>query len=265
MGKKKVSEAIVERGGEHRRNLVNLMREVGYKHNLWNVFEDFLRLSAISIANTSDIYHMVNSKDAWDEREKRYMDTIKKYGKEERMMFPQMLAELVEELERQVQSERYTDVLGEVFHELELHNKWKGQFFTPQHICDMMGKIVLDPDNLRRKVKAYGYVSVNEPCCGAGAMLYGFLNAFRDEGFNPCSDALLVAQDLDERCVHMAYIQCSLYGIPAIVQQMNTLSMQAYGEPWYTPVYIIGMWHWKERHAHDLQLANEELTAALAM
>ncbi len=37
--------------------------------------------------------------------------------------------------------DRLTDILGSVFHELELHNKWTGQFFTPFHLCQMMAKM----------------------------------------------------------------------------------------------------------------------------
>ena len=45
---------------------------------------------------------------------------------------------------------------------------------------------------------------------------------------------LLVAQDIDIRCVWMAYIQLSLYGIPAVVIHGNTLTMETWSQ-WYTP------------------------------
>ena len=74
-------------------------------------------------------------------------------------------------------------------------------------------------------------------------MFFGFCNAFRESGFNYCKNLLLMGQDIDERCIWMAYIQCSLYGLPAIIQQMDTLQMKEYGEPWYTPVYIFDGWN----------------------
>ena len=252
------------RYGEHRKELIKLMRKASGKNSLWNVFDDFCTMTAISIANSSDIYHVATSEETWQKREQKYLEIIGKYDETERALFPQMVGELVGELEERAHAEELTDVLGEVFHELELHNKWRGQFFTPQHVCNMMGRMVLDPDNLRKKVKAYGYVSINEPACGAGAMLYGFANAARKEGFSYCHEILFVANDVDERCVNMAYVQCSLYGFPAVLVQQNTLSLETYGAPWYSPVYIFEGWHWREKHAHDLQLANEELTLALS-
>lgn len=250
-------------GGEHRKNLMKLLQEVGRRHNLWNVFEDFMRVAAISIANSSDPFHVTNSAETWESREKRYLETIGRYRKEEQMVFPQMMTELVLELEHQVRIGEFTDVLGELFHDMELHNKWRGQFFTPQSVCDMMGAVTMDKETMRRTVETFGYVSVNEPSCGSGATLMGFLNAFRGEGFNYSKEALVVGQDVDERCVHMAYIQFSLYGVPAILSHMNTLSLETYGEPWYSPVYILDMWHWKRKRRHGIELQEQELYAMI--
>lgn len=36
-----------------------------------------------------------------------------------------------------------SDVLGEVYMELELGNKWKGQFFTPYHVSQAMASVTL--------------------------------------------------------------------------------------------------------------------------
>ncbi len=43
----------------------------------------------------------------------------------------------------------------------------------------------------------------------------------------------------------MAYIQLSLYGIPAVVIHANTLSAEEWSR-WYTPVYIIEGWIWRQ-------------------
>jgi hypothetical protein len=42
----------------------------------------------------------------------------------------------------------------------------------------------------------------------------------------------------------MAYIQLSLYGIPAVIIRGETLSLKEYTR-WYTPAYILGNWVWK--------------------
>ncbi len=247
--------------GEHRKNFIKLLRQAAHKTNLWDVFSDFLQMAATAISN-SDRWHIVTNAKTWQQREDEYLSVIKKYDKDDQQLFPQMFAELVLELDDHVSFGHFEDVLGSVFHELELHNKWKGQFFSPQNISDLMGKIVMvDPDKhtkLGEAIDTYGFCSINEPCCGAGAMIYGFLNAFREAGFNHSKQVLVTACDLDIRCVWMTYIQCSLYGVPAIVLQQNTLSLETLGEPWYSPVYVVDGWQWRRRRAHDIELQRQE-------
>ena len=43
-----------------------------------------------------------------------------------------------------------------------------------------------------------------------------------------------VATDIDLKCVHMAYIQLSLYGIPAVIIHGNTLTVEEWSH-WFTP------------------------------
>ena len=43
----------------------------------------------------------------------------------------------------------------------------------------------------------------------------------------------------------MAYLNLSLYGIPAVVIRGNTITVEEY-DRWYTPTYLLGRWIWKE-------------------
>lgn len=47
-----------------------------------------------------------------------------------------------------------------------------------------------------------------------------------------------VNSDIDQRCVHMTYLQLSLIGVPAIVYQRDTLTMKTW-QKWETPAYIM--------------------------
>lgn len=51
----------------------------------------------------------------------------------------------------------------------------------------------------------------------------------------------VVAQDLDQKAVHMAYVQLSLLHIPAVVIHGNTLTDET-RSLWYTPAHILGGW-----------------------
>lgn len=245
MAKQKNAKNPVGLGG-HRKNFVDLLNTFSkYGYSRWQVFTDFLQLSAISLANC-DRYCLVNEQATIDEREKQYLNTIGKYKKEVQELFPQMLYEVVEEMQSYCPN-HLTDVLGEMFHSMEFQDEWKGQFFTPQNVCDFIG--IINFSDSDAAIKEKGFVTINEPCCGAGAMILGACNGMREAGLNPNTQALVVANDLDERCVHMCYIQLSLYGIPAIVQRQNSLTQETFGAPWFTPVFILDGWSLKLHRA----------------
>ena len=58
--------------------------------------------------------------------------------------------------------------------------------------------------------------------------------------------SFFVAQDIDIRCVWMAYIQLSLYGIPAVVIHGNTMNMEEW-DRWYTPYAAVPFLAYEER------------------
>ena len=134
------------------KEIIKLFKEFQYKYTLWDVFSDFLELSAISISNS-----IIKDK----AKENRYFQIIKKYQPKDLDNFAKILAYLVIELEK-----GYKDVLGEVFMQLELGSKWKGQFFTPYHVCKLMAE-------LNFKLPKEEVITLNEPCVGGGAMVIG--------------------------------------------------------------------------------------------
>lgn len=214
--------------------MVKLIKQLSNKHSTWSVFEDFQAMSALSISNSVDWLHR-------KKREEQYMEIVKKYDKSELDMFPQMLAYLVNEMEKY--SEQPTDILGSIFHELELHNKYRGQFFTPQPVCDFMSEITAG-DKIEM-VDECDYKTVYEPCAGSGAMVLGFAKVMKKYGYDFQRQMLVTATDIDIKCVHMTYLQLSLYGIPAVVIHGNTLSMQEWSR-WYTPIYMLNNWVGKQ-------------------
>ncbi len=220
-----------------RKELMDLLRTLAYGHDLWAVFSDFVEMGAICFSNGMDLLQM-------ETREARYMEIAKSYNKDDLTRFSHALGALTEALE----IARFDDVLGSVFMELELGNKWKGQFFTPYHICYMMGKMTLSGLNPESEIKRKGFVTVNDPCSGGGAMLIGMAQAMQDAGINYQQHMYVYAQDLDIKAVHMAYIQLSLLHVPAVVIHGNTLLNEERSR-WYTPAHFMGSWDIKLRHA----------------
>ncbi len=197
--------------------------ELAYTKDKAQVFCDFVELAAISISNQCDMIH-------YNEREKRYLQIIEKYPKDKIGLFCSMLSCVMQACSRSVDEPK--DFLGEIYHELELHNKWRGQFFTPIDICRFMGEInVIDLEN---QLMDKDYVTVSDPCVGSGAMLLGFAGAMANHHYDYTAKMRATATDIDLKCVHMAYIQTSLYGIPATIVHGDSLSMNEWSY-WFTP------------------------------
>lgn len=230
---KSSSPVYVKHGAE----IIKAIRNLSGYHSTWEVFQDFLAISSISISNCVD----------WGpqkEREKEYLQIINKYPPEEQSKLAEIFAVLVAELEHASQTDGPYDVLGEVFHGLELHNKYHGQFFTPFHICEMMGRMTVG-DETDKVIQEQGYISLCEPCVGAGGMVLGFANAMQKNNLNYQTELCVTACDIDIKCVHMAYLQLSLFGIPATIIHGNSLSMEQWSV-WHTPAYMLGLWPLKE-------------------
>ncbi len=130
--------------------------------------------------------------------------------------------------------------MGRTFHNLELHNKWAGQFFSPDAICQMMAKMTIaDSKYLEEKIKAKGFVTAQELAGSSGAMVIALTKEIRDAEINYQQHLHVTAIDIDLKCVHMAYAQFSLLHIPAVIIHGDALALKEYSH-WYTPAHIIG-------------------------
>lgn len=216
------------------REFESLIRGLSHRHQTWKVFSDFCEMTAISFSNSV-------AKD--DEREKRYLEIVKAYTKEELAEFPKMMAQVVFGLE-----EGECDFLGEAFMRLGLGSHWTGQFFTPWHICKLMAKISAGTGWGDEEFK-----TLLEPACGAGAMVLAFCASLREDGINYQQRLHVTAIDVDPTAAHMCYIQLSLMHVPAIVYIGDTLSMEM-RSAWFTPAHHLGMWTFKLKRHRDSQV-----------
>ena len=223
------------------KKLVKSLQSVSYSHSIYEVFQDWLAISAIAISNAVDWKQQ-------KQREEVYMEIIQKYTKSEQEKLAEAFAQLVLALQHEQDIHGPTDILGQVFHALELHSKYKGQFFTPPHVCEMMGMIALDGENLARTIEKKGYITVCEPCIGSGGMVLGTAKAMANQKMNYQTQMLVTGIDIDMKCVQMAYLQLSLLGIPAVIIHGNSLTNEEWSR-WYTPAYIIGLWAMMEQEA----------------
>ena len=239
--------------------IIKGLKSLGSKYSTWSVFEDWLKCCSISISNSVDYIHR-------EQREKEYLEIIKKYTPTEQQQLVKLFAELTISLEKEFTEGGPTDLLGRVFHGLELHNKYHGQFFTPFHICEFMGQVALGDGGeagniVDSAITEKGYISVYEPCVGSGGMVLGFAKAMYKNKLNYCKQMVAYCCDIDIKCVHMAYLQLSLYGIPAVIIHGNSLTLEEW-DRWYTPTYMVDMWPLKEKapDINTMQAATKEKT-----
>lgn len=231
MAKKKAAPPVtLSTPAAHRKNIVKLIHDAARRADYRKVFSDFVEMAALSLSNAVDQHQA-------EEREKRYLEIVKFYQPEEVALFPKMLSELTLALEAAPH-----DALGMIYGELEILNKYAGQFFTPYELCRMMARMLID-DRMRELIQTNGYITLQEPACGAGANVIAMAQEMQEAGINYQTSMHVTAIDVDLKCVHMCYLQFSLLHIPALVYHGNTLSMKM-DSVWKTPAHVMGGW-WK--------------------
>lgn len=237
---------------EHREKFIKLLDEASRNDSRSKIFDDFLKIAATSLANID------KNNPAYPSREKLFLETVGRYDKKIQSLFADMTAELALALEDCIGQKvlrdkilkldyviscndghkpHYQDVLGEIFHEFNLNDQKGGQVFTPQHIGNLMSAVSLTEELVKSEIKRNGFIKIREPCCGSGALTLGALNRLLEFGISPNYHSLVIASDIDERCVLMTYIQLSLYGIPAIIFQQNAITDEIYSDKWLTPMF----------------------------
>ena len=144
---------------KHFNQLSKHLDTLGRRNNLSTVFNDFLTLAICS-------YHKTNIQTRLQvtdpDNESLYLDTIKKYSKDEISIFPKILGEL----QLQVYDDPYSDILGEYFTE-NITKGHNGQYFTPDAVCELMGHLQGEKGTIENK-------SILDPAIGSGRMHLNF-------------------------------------------------------------------------------------------
>ncbi len=193
-------------------NMKKLFSKLIGKRNSYEVFFDFVKMSAISISNSVDKYQA-------EEREKEYLSIAKKYSSGELKLFCDIFATLVLELERKM-----GDVLGEIYMELDISSKSSGQFFTPYYISKLMAELTY--------VEKEEITTLCDPCVGGGSMIIAYAEIMYQKGINYQEKLRVHCSDIDRNVLLMCYLQLSLLGITAVCERKNILDNEK-GELWF--------------------------------
>ncbi len=210
------------------KEIVKLIDDAAVFHDKDRFLSDLFYCGALAISNLADLTQ-------YDEREEQYKQIMKNYSEKERKTMAEIFGKIFGLLSSVVYDDGvFSDYLGEIFMNCNMGNKNTGQFFTPYHVSKMCAKIAIGTPN-----KADGKIlTLCEPCCGSGGMVLAAMDVLKNDfGINYAMDCFVDCSDIDLRCVHMAYLQLSLAGVPAIVKHQDALSGKIWSV-WKTPALV---------------------------
>lgn len=230
---------------DYKKEFLQIFSELCRTRHVWAVWEDLISAMACSLANALD--HDWKCKQH-QEREEEYAQCIKRLGGIEK---PAMCFSVVV---KALEDNPNQDFLGALYMELNLGNHWKGQFFTPYNICELMSNITAE--DVENNIAEKGYIAVCDPACGAGATLIAFANRVKKTRYNFQNHVLFVGQDIDRVAGLMCFIQLSLLGCAGYICIDDTLSNPMTGhvlypqkqegqELWIMPMFRTRQWMWR--------------------
>lgn len=223
------------------KEFLKLFDHLTYSQSAWQAWEDLMTVMACSISNAVD-----RTPDRFKRREEQYERAIERLGGVE--IPAQMLGIITIALDENPDQ----DFLGKLYMCLNLGSHWHGQFFTPYCVCRMMAEMNFG-EGTQAEIERKGYISVCDPCVGAGAMLMAAANAMKKAKVNYQTNTVFVGQDIDRVVAMMAYIQISLIGCPGYIIVGNSITNPPMGhvlfpqdtdgqEVWVTPMFVTDVW-----------------------
>ena len=219
----------------------SLLQNLDRSKSVATVFDDFLSLATLSLAQP---FYRSN------QLERQYLEIVGRYTKEQANEFSQMLALIVLALD-----EKHQDFLGQVFSASNFGNARKGQFFTPYHVSKLMAQINFT--DIENQLAEKDFVTLAEPCCGSGGIIIAYVETMKNHNINFQHKLFVEAIDIDELCFQMAYLQLSLYGIPAKVMLGDTLAYK-FSQIIYTPMYFINGFSWRLKEIERAKTKSEQ-------
>lgn len=208
------------------REFTKKLEQADYGKNPRDIFSDFLTMASISLANV--VYRNIKL-------EKEYSTLISRYKNPS--VFPELFHMIVNEFEKN----NFQDLMGKIYMQGNFGNSNAGQFFTPFHVSDMMAQITIYQNDLKQKIEEHGYITVCDPCVGAGGMIIAVAKTLYNLGYNPQQTMKFYATDIDKRCFEMTFIQTSILGLCGEVSWGNTITLETW-KTYNTLLYYSDLW-----------------------
>jgi N-6 DNA Methylase len=210
---------------DHRKRFIKIFESLAHQRERHDVFADFLDMAVCAIRKRT-----VQPGPEAEAIEEQYMAVVKRNAADDVRKIPELLA--VTALAMQ---EGGCDFLGQVAGDLGLVTGHMGQFFTPYDVSRMIAELTLD--TVDEIIAEQGFVTVQEPACGAGGMIIAAADVIERKGFDIARQLYVDATDISPTCFKMSYLQASLRGIPAVIRRGNTLTLEMFDHA-VTPAFV---------------------------
>ncbi len=195
------------------RELVKMFNELTGSRSLWQVFNDCINMYALSIQNVFTL----GNKHEYNEKE--YKRIANQYTNAELAQIAKIFAEIMGMLD----DNPNRDLLGDLYMQLNMGEGALGQVFTPYNVSYLMAETVCNIGEIKSKIEANGYITINEPTCGGGANIIAVCDFLHRNDINYQTQCVIVCQDLSRIAALMCYVVLSLIGCSAVVKIGDTL------------------------------------------
>lgn len=228
---------------EDEKQFIQVFDLLNQRHNPWTVWQDFVEMCACAISNGAG-----PKDEQWNKREDSYLSCVRRYSQEEQKHIVTLFGITTAAL----MNNPAQDFLGNLYMNLEFGRDWRGQFFTPWNVSQMMALKMLG-EATANQIKEEGFISILDCCCGAGCMLIAVAETFRQAHIDYRRDVLFAAQDIDPVVAKMCYIQLSLLDCAGYVVVGNSITHPIAGDAlhpviapecdtWYMPAWFSPLW-----------------------
>lgn len=237
------------------RAIIKCLERAVYPRRADDVFDDFVTLAEIVLENLPYRLHAAATGQRWlDDRAEEAAKVAGRYDAEQMAALQEAFTLLV----RMGEVERFRDVLGEIMMTWAIPNENTGEYFTPsdvallcmelsmrdveqrcyEHVAQAIdagplgelgflnGKRVVEAGDQKTLLHALALshehlepVAIYDCACGAGAMLLTAASKCPSWAVDT-GVVQFYGQDIDERCVRMARIQCMVYAMNGFRQKV---------------------------------------------
>lgn len=198
------------------KDFIKIVSELTGSRNHSEVFSDFLELAFCAVAKQTAF-----TAERADALESRYMDVVKRHKPEYIRRMPELLA--IAHLALDTGS---CDFFGTIAGELGSLSSHMGQFFTPYEVCKLMAGITLT--GVEETIEKNGFVTIDEPASGAGAMVLACADVLQEEGYDIGKTMYVQATDISPIAYKMTYLQLAMRGIPAEVFHGDSIRLEVW-------------------------------------